>query len=146
MYLRKAVCGLLAVVLCLTVMTVTAFAQESENSNANSTSTASSNELSIQDARASYALIYPQGTSFTLGHSVSKVEYKGTYGLLGKSGVVILRFTNVNTGDSRSNTFICDGSTHVESLPYTLPAGSYRVTCEVNSVKSLKQLAISFMS
>lgn len=146
MSFKKTVCGLLAAVFCITAMTVTAFAQELSSTVVSTNDTIASDVFDIQEARASYTLIYPRGSSFTLGHSVSKVEYKGTYGLFGSSGVVVLRFTNLSTGDSKSNTFVCDGSTHVENLPYTLPAGSYSVTCEANTVKNLSQLSISFRS
>lgn len=90
-------------------------------------------------------IIYPDTTTLTLTKTVSKVTYTGTYGLFGSSGVVVLRFTNKSTGESRTHTFVCDQSSHTDSLginPY--PAGTYSVTVEANTVKNFRELYLNF--
>lgn len=59
-------------------------------------------------------VIFPYENSVYISGSVTKVEYTGM--CAGKSGVVILRFTNENTGEVKNHTFICNNVYQINSI------------------------------
>ena len=129
----------LVMLLCCSMMSITASATEQTEQVAT--------HGSIESRGAGQGhVIYPQSTTVTIsGGEVDYVSYTGTYGLFGSEGVIGLRFTNVNTGDHRSYTFICDNSYYsYRDLPKSLPAGTYTITCDANTVKNFNNISISF--
>lgn len=59
-------------------------------------------------------VIFPDENSVYISASETKVEYTGV--CAGNSGVVVLRFTNENTGEVRNHTFICNNVYQINSI------------------------------
>lgn len=137
-HMKKLLATLLTLIMCFTLSSFPAFAQETED--------VQSNTETIVARGAGYgSVIYPDKSTVTINRGyVDTVSYTGTYGLFGSSGIVVLRFTNVSTGDLKSWTFICDNSYHVDKLNYQLPAGTYSISLQASTVKNLVDLKINF--
>lgn len=130
--IKKVICICAVLALCFSMMPVMAFAKEQ------------STTITPYGAGQGH-IIYPTSTQLTItGGSVDYVKYTGTYGLFGKEGVIVLKFTNTTTGDFKSITFICDNSYYQRQLPISLPAGTYTVTCEANTVTNFYNISINF--
>ena len=105
------------------------------------------NILTFSPQGSSSIINYPTQTSISINGTVSKVDYTGTYNTwlgLGKSGLIVLRFTNRATRDFKSWTFICDNGFHSDNLGYTLPSGTYDIKLLVNTVKQFQVLQLQF--
>lgn len=143
-HLKQLLFVLLAVCILENTVVINAFASQENINSATITSediTNSNGDVTILGNN----IIYPNTKTLSLTKTVSSVTYTGIYGILGSSGVIVLRFTNTSTGESRTHTFVCDKNPHTSSLginPY--PAGTYTITVEANTVKNFKELYLNF--
>ena len=102
----KRACACFLALLMIMGTTMTAFAAENEQIVEPKKTTAIT-------TRASGDAEFPSQRSVLISGSATKVAYTAV--CTGKTGVVILRFTNRSTGEVRNHTFICDNVYHSNS-------------------------------
>lgn len=134
--MKKIICCLLTCALSFTLSISVLAAQK----------TVESSEIShaVSSRGVGYgSVIYPQGNRVTINRGyVDTVSYTGV--CTGKTGVIVLRFTNVNNGDIKDWTFICDNSYHVAQMSALIPAGTYTISSPTSTVTGLISLSINF--
>ena len=128
----------LSLMLCYNIASVPTFAADN---------TSTSSEVSVVPYGAGHgSFVYPRDSTFTIsGGSVDQITYVASYlPIFGKSGVIVLQFTNVNTGDFKSWSMVCDNGTRTEKMTYSLPAGTYRISMPVNTATLFQEAVVSF--
>ena len=89
---------------------------------------------------------YPNDTTVVIQNDpIRTIYYRGMYGLWGSSGIIVLRFTNVDTGYFWSWTFVVDNQSHEDKTDISIPAGTYRISVVANTVKNFSQLLVNIM-
>lgn len=105
--INRVLTCLLAVLMLLVGTTTTAFAAEPND-------TVPTDGTTSVETRAGYGnVIFPDERSVYISGSVTKVAYTAV--CAGKTGAVILKFTNRSTGEVRNHTFTCDNVYHNSS-------------------------------
>ena len=140
--IRKFLSICVAAIICLNVAIVPTFAE------ANNTEVENQNEKAtiVPYGAGHGSFVYPTNFTFTIsGGSVDQITYCASYlPVFGKSGIIVLQFTNVATGDHKSWSMICDNGTRTEKMTYSLPAGTYRISMPVNSATLFQEAVVSF--